>query len=501
MASWWRNLLGLERALPEGMSLNGGIAIAATPFRGAPRRGTRELMVAYREQPWLRAVAGRIARGVAGVEWEVYVRVEEPSTERKASSRFRSVPKGVSAEGRVRDVAGVPSFRWGRDFAVRDVRLQSGSIRQRAARRRELADQGLLREVVDHPLLDLLAFPNSQLTGRSSLQMTQTWVDLKGEAFWMLEARNGVPTRYLPLPPHWVTQVPSDASQNFRVSFQSLNFEVPANQMVWLRDPDPENPYGRGTGVAEALGDELETDEYAAKYVKNWFFNNGMPSAIVAFEGADAAAVKRAEEKWGQTHGGIANANRVHFAGGKMNAQKLDSSFKEQEIGPLRKGQRDTVAQVFGVPPEIIGIIENSNRSTIDAAAYIYAIGVEFPRVQFLRSELQSKLVPYFDETLCLEAELDIPDDAERRLSVMRAMPGVFSLNEWRVEGGREPLERFDDQFPPLAMPGQNPASGTEEKPSNEKPVEKPDEDELDEGEVEKSLGAGDPPWVSELKR
>lgn len=471
--------------------------MAATPFFGAPRRGTRELMIAYREQPWLRAVAGRIARGIANVEWRIYVRTDEPSPAR-ASTRWRSVPKSVDPSGRIEDVFGVPAFRWGQDFAVRDVQLSAGSVRQRAARRRELAEMGLLREVVDHPLLELLANPNQQLTGRSTMQMTQTWIDLKGEAFWLLAFKGGAPGGFVALPPHWVTQIPSQASPNFRISFQSVNFDVPPKNMVWLRDPDPENPYGRGTGVAEALSDELETDEYAAKYVKNWFFNNGMPSAIVSFEGADHAAIKRAEEKWAQSHGGVSNTNRVHFAGGKMNAQKLDSSFKEQEIGPLRKNQRDTVAQVFGVPPEIVGIIENSNRSTIDAAGYIMVVGVEYPRAQFLRSELQAKLVPFYDDTLCLEAELDIPDDPERRLNVMKAMPTAFSMNEWRYEGGREPLPQFDGQFP-AAMPGQAP---NDEKPKDE-PVEEPEDDEDEPDEDAKDEGRavppGDPPWARQL--
>ena len=496
--AWWRNLFGLKgeqrAAVPAGTALSDGIVVASSSARGAPTRGTRELMIAYREQPWLRAVAGRIARGVASIEWEVYVRVEEPLRQ-SVGQRKRALPDGAEL-----DVASVPAFRWGRDRSVRDVRLTSGTARPRARRRRELAAAGLLREVTDHPLLELLAHPNPELTGRASMQMTQTWVDLKGEAFWMLAMQDGVPSGYLALPPHWVTQVPTKGSPYFRLSYQSLQVDVPANRMVWLRDPDPENPYGRGTGVAEALGDELETDEYAAKYVKNWFFNNGMPSAIVSFEGADKDAIKRAEEKWAQSHSGYWNAHRVHFAGGKMNAQKLDASFKDQEIGPLRKAQRDTVIQVFGVPPECIGVIENSNRSTIDAATYIYKLGVEFPRAEFLRTELQQKLVPLFDEELCLEAEVDVPDDANRRLDVMRAMPVAFSLNEWREEGGRDALPEFEGKFP-AAMPGQGaPTSAPGEMPAPS-PEEPPEEEPADEPPEESKAMPSDPPWAAELEQ
>lgn len=483
--SWWRKLLGLQKRAPAepitAASLTSGVWVAGSSGRGAARRGTRELMIAYREQPWLRAVAGRIARGIASVKWTVYVRTEEP-TDQKSRTRERRGPKGE-----FKDVGVVPSFRWGRDFSVYDPRLTSGPIEERAAYRCELAASGLLREVPDHAILRLLANPNPEITGRSAMQMTQTWIDLKGEAFWLLGRRDGAPTQFLPCPPHWVTAVPTRENPVYRLAFQTLQAEIRASEVVWLRDPDPENPYGRGTGVAEALSDELETDEHAARYVKSWFANGGMPSAIVSFEGALPDQIDRIKEKWAQAHDGVNNAHRVHFGAGKMNAQKLDTSFKEQQITELRKAERDTVAQVFNVPPEVIGIIENSNRSTIDASTYIYALGVEFPRAEFLRSELQAKLVPAFDEGLCLEAEVSVPADENRRLNVMKAQPTVFTMNEWRGEAGYAPLPELEGQFP-AGMPGQD---SPKSEPKDDEPAEK------DPPEGEKSApSTGDPPWA-----
>ena len=79
--------------------------------------------------------------------------------------------------------------------------------------------------------------------------------------------------------------------------------------------------------MAEALSDELETDEYAAKYVKTWFFNGAVPSGIAAFEGASEPELKRARE-WEQEHQGHQRANRMFFANGKMNFSKVDNSFR-----------------------------------------------------------------------------------------------------------------------------------------------------------------------------
>lgn len=498
-------LFGRTRAATPGdgggLSLGDGVLAASSINRGPPRRGTRELLVAYREQPWLRAVTSRIARGVANAGWKVYVRAEAPVRERDGTTFVtRHTPRG-----RVGDIGVAPTWRWGVDRAVRDLELDSPDFDRRARRRMQLAEAGLLREAPDHPLLDLLYRPNDELTGRSCLHVTQVWLDIKGEGFWLLKRGDGgKPEGFIPIPPHWVQQVPRRDTPWFRVSWNALQMNVPAGDMVWFRDPDPENPYARGAGVAESLGDELETDEYAAKYLKAWFYNSAMPSFLVSYEGAQAADVKRAQEKFEQEHRGYFNAHRAHFSNGKMNAVRLDSSFRDQQISELRRMERDTVVQVFGVPPEVIGIIENSNRATIQGARYIYVLGVEFPRVEFLRSELQHQLMPLFDERAVLEMEVPIPDDEQRRLDVMRAQPAAFSLNEWRAEAGYTPLPQFDEVFPALLMPGQQPGTEDEEgeeEDEGETPAEGADAaEDLSEGEnekVEEDAKRSDPPWAS----
>lgn len=484
---------GGQRALAPGLEVKDGIITTSNSLRGPPRRGTRELIASYKESPWLRAVVSRIGRGVASAGWTVYARASGPAPTRAAGVRVRQGPDGA-----YRDCSLPPAWAWGRDRGLADAYLADPDYRRRAARRRELADAGFLREVPDHPVLLVLANPNPHMSGRTALALTQTWLDIKGESFWWLTFdATGMPNGYLPIPPHWVT-VPNSSSPNYRISAGGVQVEVKPEAMLWFRDPDPVDPYGRGTGVAESLGDELETDEWSAKYIKSWFYNSAMPSVIVAFEGADPKEVLRAGEKWNADHQGPSNAHRAHFSNGKMNAVRLDASFRDQQLIDLRKLSRDNVAQVFAMPPELIGIIENSNRSTIGAARYIYALGVEWPRVEFLRNELQRQLVSRWDAALVLEAEVSVPDDEERRAGLMKAMPGAFSLNEWRGEAGYAPLPEFEGKFPPLALPGQDgpPTQADAEDDADTTELEAGAEDE---GEARKlALVSGEwPPRVS----
>jgi HK97 family phage portal protein len=495
MTSWFRGR-SVETRAAGGVvgrgDLEGGLLAPGAGGRGPPARGTRELIAAYREQPWLRAVTNRIARGVASVRWGVYVRAAEP----------------VASPGRM-----APPWRWGTDRAVRDVALLSPSREGRAKRMAQLQRAGVLREVTDHPMLELLQRPNPMMTGHTAIQVTQVWLDIKGEAFWLVSYDDaGVPNGLWPVPPHWVTSCPNAAAPYFTLSSGAVQMRLEPSAVLWLRDIDPENPYGRGAGVAESLGDELETDEYAAKYLKAWFFNNATPSIIVAFEEArnlNAAALEQVREKWEAAHRGVHNAHRAHFVSGKMNAVKLDTSFRDQQLLELRRMHRDTVIQVFGVPPECVGVIENSNRATIDAAAHMYAVGVEHPRCEFLRAELAHQLLPKFKggASALLEVELSSPQDQSRRLEVMRAQPAGFFLNEFRIEAGYEPLLELEGEFaagvPGAAPTGAKPPADT--KPADVEPEDdtadgaEPPEDELEPPELESSRM--DPPWAQHLRR
>jgi hypothetical protein len=106
----------------------------------------------------------------------------------------------------------------------------------------------------------------------------------------------------------------------------------------------------------------------------------------------------------------------------------------------LRKHVRDTVMQVEGLPPELQGVIENSNRATIDSADYLFSRWTLVPRLEFLRATMQERLVPDYDERLILDYESPVQDDKEFNLKVAQASPWSTMLDEWRAMRGAEPL-------------------------------------------------------------
>lgn len=452
-----------------GQSLLTGIFPSGQP----PRRGTRELLQAYRTHPWLRAVAHRIAKDVSSVPLVLYRPVTSRGQRARRQLRFMTAVQRRDALG---------------------GGLRSGDF-----------------DVVDaHPLLDFFFKLNPILRRHNTLHVTQVWCDLKGDGFWILERNSaGMPVEAWPIPPHWCAETPSASMRGFRFSHNGWQKVVPESDVVWFRQPDAENPYGRGAGLAESLADELDVDEFAARHLKSFFFNRALPDAFISIEGlSDRDEALRYEEKLRQKHQGVGKGFQVHVTSGKVDVQQLGTSLRDQNILPLRQAQRDTIVQVFNVPPEVLGIVENSNRSTIDAASYLYQSGVVCPRLDALVDTLQP-LVESVEPTMVLGYLSPVPEDREFRRTVMAAIPSCFTVDEHRALAGLAPLPEASGDvlyqpFTPPAVPAlpapaeppalPPPAGGTDAEPADVQDAEAVDEAKsahrraLRRGDVQRSL-------------
>jgi len=373
------------------------------------RMGTQDLLKGFGTMPWLRAVVGKVGFATAAVPWELY------------AVKSKGAPK-----------------------ATRHRTLQrSMDPIQRRAIYKELREEDSLKEITDHPALDLFDHGNDQMVGLQVRELTQEYLDLAGECLWVLDT-NGlkVPTAIWPVPPTWIGELPTARKPSFGVQMPAGYVTVPVEDTIYFRQVNPADPYQRGIGIGHSLGDELETDELAAKYLKSWFYNKARPDILVTGEQLKEPDLKRLEEKWlEKLGGGPRTANKPFFINRNIKVDILSQSFQEMQMSQLRKDERDAIIQVYGVPPEVFGILESSNRATIDAADYMMAKYVMVPRLELQRIILQQRLIERFDDRLILDYCTPVMEDKEYELKVMTANPSAFTVDEWREAGGRKPLE------------------------------------------------------------
>jgi len=213
--------------------------------------------------------------------------------------------------------------------------------------------------------------------------------------------------------------------------------------LVKITMPDLREPYISGTGYGSTLGREIDISKAAQQHELATLRNNARPDLLVNLQGVQPNDLKAIKESWDRGHRGVDNSGKTAFmSAAGMTAVTLNSSFKDMGFIDLREYSSDTIRRTFGIPPELLGKSENSNRSTAETAYYIFATTVLKPRVIHLVSELNKNLIPLItrDKTVKLAHGELVPDDKEFNLRVMQAFPGAFTVNDVRALAGMKPI-------------------------------------------------------------
>jgi SPP1 gp7 family putative phage head morphogenesis protein len=302
-----------------------------------------------------------------------------------------------------------------------------------------------LVELEDDPMIDFLEAGNFAMSGFEARELMAKHLELVGEAFaWKERNPVGMPIRMWPLVPTWVREVPLHPDDPFVVQFQGKVIKIPQSEILRVKISDPFSPYGRGVGIGMSLADEIDTDEYAAALARAFFYNDATPSGVVMFDDMGDDEVEQFEEKWRQSHRGAERGYMWHILNQKADITVFDKSFKDIELVELRKFLRSVARETWGIPPEIVGVIENSNRATIDAAGYIFAKQLIVPRCERWRDALQNQVAPDFDDRKIVGYVSPIPQDNEAILEARKAMPLTLTVNEWRDSQNADPVEGGD---------------------------------------------------------
>lgn len=337
-------------------------------------------------------------------------------------------------------------------------------------------------EIIEkHEIYDLLENPCPtfrEITGWTIKYFVFACYTLVGEAY-LLKIRDpkGRVISLSPISPSWVVQTPTATRQYWEIypygSTSSNAIIVPVEDVICFKDIDLLDPYGRGRGTAETIGDEIQSDEYASKYAKNLFFNDATPSAIIYAPSGNKDTADQIKQSWLQKMAGYHHAKEpMVLTGEGSKFEKIAQTPQELDFVESRRFLRDSANQQFHIPPEIMGILENSNRSTIDSAFYLLNKNVLSDYLRMFERVMNTQLLweDYDKEkTLILHHENTIEEDMDMKLRIANdgLSRGVLTVNDWRRAMGYEIDERGGDVY--LRSFGQS------EIPFNSEPVELPD--------------------------
>ena len=305
-------------------------------------------------------------------------------------------------------------------------------------------------EVTDHPFLDFMHEPNPlyEMTSSAIWRLHEIYLMLVGESFLLIERdERDRPVELWNVPPHWVKMTPYLGNPGYTITSTSgLTMTVPVEDMFSMKQLNPLDPFMRGLGIAESIADEVEIDEYAAKFQKRFFYNDATPPLMFLMPDATDEQLQAFMARWNKRHKGVENSHKAAAFAGNIDVRLLGSN-DTRNLGFLesRESMRDAALEHFGVPREIMGITENSNRATADAAQYIYAKNVLMPRINNREEAINKQLLPLFGTNLVWRYDTIVPYDQDFNKEKAREGwdSGLMTKNEARnllglpdIEGG-----------------------------------------------------------------
>lgn len=365
-------------------------------------------------------------------------------------------------------------------------------------------EDGTETEITQHPFLDFMAQPNPlyEMTSSAIWRLHEIYLMLVGESFFLIERDEiGRPVEFWNVPPHWVKMTPYLGSPVYQiVSPGGLSMSVPVDDMFVMKQLNPLDPFMRGLGIAESIADEVEIDEYAAKFQKRFFYNDATPPTVFIMPDATPEQRDAFMAGWNKRHKGVENSHKAAALTGNVTVHELGKGVgKNLGFIESRIAMRDAVLEHFGVPREIMGITENSNRATADAAQYIYAKNVLMPKLRNREEAINKQLLPLFglSEHYVWRFNSIIPydKDFDKSKALDGWQAGLLMKNEARelldlsaVDGGdvyratsNDLFLRATDDADALSQAAQQadltPAPASETEPAAEKALELPDDE------------------------
>ncbi len=314
--------------------------------------------------------------------------------------------------------------------------------------------------IYEHESLSLLHFVNPLTTFFDQVEATQIYLELTGEAFWVLLKNGKTPQEMWLVRPDWMKIVPdkNDIIKEY-VYHPGGTFTdkviIPKENVIHFKYFNPLNPY-RGKGSVQAAALPLDTHNFAQEWNRNYFFNSAMPGLVFTAEKKlSSKVVTKFMEQWQASHGGRSKSSKIAFLGGGMKMEKATVGAKEMDFVELQRVMRDDILAVFKVPKSILGLTEDVNKANAEATNKAFMERVITPRMIKFVGALNEFLLPMYPDSANLFFDFTdpSPEDVELKLKKYANARRYtwMTPNEIRLEENLDPVEGGDDLFAPLA--------------------------------------------------
>lgn len=322
----------------------------------------------------------------------------------------------------------------------------------KAARYARMA--GDVEEVLEHPVLELLADPNQW--DNASLYLHNLWVNLQlcGNAYdqVIVGDRTSEPVQLLDLEPQW-TRVLKSRTDFIDGYVYGRNREIEKtfapDEIIhhrWAKDPqDPW--YGRGPLKAVIVEHDMVM---AVNQANLTLFDNGARPdwAITTEVPMPAEQTDRFRAQIEAAFKGVGKTGRFLIIPTGTSIEPLRFNPKDLADQEVQKRMQSVICNAFGIP-EVILSMSDATFANADAALATWARNTIMPRASSYCATLTERLLPMYGiepGEMWFAPENILPEDEQGKTTVLVAQvnSAIITTNEARADLGLESLDNGD---------------------------------------------------------
>lgn len=260
-------------------------------------------------------------------------------------------------------------------------------------------------EVIQHAALDLINNPNPFWTRFSLFELDQTYLDLTGEWWWVLERHPAAtfPIGAWPVRPDRIEPVPDPDRYLAGYVYTSPDgrekIPLGTGDVLCGKYPNPLDPM-HGLGPVQSVLIDVEASRYSAAWNKNFFLNSATPGGVVQMDGSlDDTEWDEFQDRWRETHQGTQAAHRVALL--ENGAQWVPNAVtqKDMDFATLRSQARDIVREAFRAPKVMLGVSDDVNRANAQTGQEVFNAWTVVTRLDRKRDALNHGLLPMFGQS------------------------------------------------------------------------------------------------------
>jgi len=311
-----------------------------------------------------------------------------------------------------------------------------------------------------HPLLSLLQNPNPQQGLHSFMEALTAYLLLAGNVYIEAVIPGTEPLELYLLRPDRVRIIPGGAGvpEAFDYVLGGRTLRIPVNpingqsRILHIKTFNPLHDW-YGMSPIEAAAHAIDQHNAVATHNLSLLQNGGRPSGVLQFrpgrEGAILTDEQRARlrEDLKEVLEGTRNSGRIFMVEGNFEWKEMGLSPKDLDFIEGKYLSAREIAQVYGVPPMLVGVPGDSTFSNYREARYHLWEDTILPHLEMIKGELNKWLAPFFEKDLSLGYDTDsIPALAPKREALWGKIEkaSFLTVNEKRALIGYSPIPNGD---------------------------------------------------------